>query len=72
MRLQAISTVLLLGWATCGCAQETSNRLPIIDMHMHAIPVAAFGQNREFCPGDQWKTFPAIDPSRDFAQRELV
>ena len=62
---------LLLGWAASGLAQGASDRLPIIDVHMHAIRVDAFGQNREFCPGDQWKTFPGIDPSRDFAQRDL-
>jgi predicted TIM-barrel fold metal-dependent hydrolase len=40
-------------------------------MHMHAVPVDAFGKNREFCPGDQSKTFPGIDPSQDVTQREL-
>ena len=38
---------------------------------MHAVPVDLFGQDREFCPGDRWKTFLGADPSRDPPQREL-
>jgi predicted TIM-barrel fold metal-dependent hydrolase len=44
---------------------------PIIDMHMHAIPVTAFGKDRKFCPGDIRKTFPGIDPSTEYTQQDL-
>ena len=50
-------------------AEETDH--PIIYMHMHAISVTAFGENREFCPGDIRKTFPGIDPSTEFTQQDL-
>ena len=72
MRRLGMSVVCLLGLAASGLAQEDATQPRIIDMHMHAIAVDSFGQNREFCPGDKWKTFPAIDPSReDVEQREL-
>lgn len=50
-------------------AEETE--YPIIDMHMHALSVTAFGKNREFCPGDIRKTFPGVDPSTEFTQQDL-
>jgi predicted TIM-barrel fold metal-dependent hydrolase len=71
MRIRGTIVALSLGCAVSGVAQKTNERPRIIDMHMHAIPVDAFGPGREFCPGDRWKTFPAIDPSRDFTQRDL-
>jgi predicted TIM-barrel fold metal-dependent hydrolase len=50
-------------------AEETDRQ--IIDMHMHAVSVTAFGKSREFCPGDINKTFPGIDPSTEFTQQDL-
>jgi len=36
---------------------------PIIDVHMHALPVTAFGTiGIKACPGDVAKTWPAGDP----------
>ncbi len=72
MRLHFIAMLTVLALCRMILPLQGQQHGPIIDMHMHAIPVDAFGQNREFCPGDQWKTFPAIDPSRDdIEQREL-
>lgn len=63
--------VLPLFFQSFAWAQDSSGGLPIIDMHMHAIPVDSFGKGREFCPGDQWKTFPGIDPRQDITPRNL-
>jgi predicted TIM-barrel fold metal-dependent hydrolase len=65
-----LTTFLLAAGMACSAGGE-EKRLPIIDMHMHAVPADTFGRNREFCPGDIWKTFPGIDPSATTTQRDL-
>jgi len=68
--MKHLIAILLAIMVGCSTAPEEI-ALPIIDMHMHAIPVATFGKHREFCPGDEWKTFPGIDPSVVTTQRDF-
>lgn len=68
--MKRLTMFLLVAGLACSASSQ-EKRLPIIDMHMHAIPVDTFGRNREFCPGDKWKTFPGVDPSAITTQREL-
>jgi uncharacterized protein len=54
-----ISALLLFSAIVAG-GQEPP---PIIDVHMHALPVTAFGAiGIKACPGDVAKTWPAADP----------
>ncbi len=49
--------------SACALGQGRAYEGPIIDMHVHAIPIEAF-QHVTFCPGDSPKEFVAIDPGR--------
>ncbi len=52
--------VLLIFSVIVAAGQEPP---PIIDVHMHALPVTAFGAvGIKACPGDVAKTWPAVDP----------
>lgn len=68
--MKNILTILIIFFIS-KVAFSQDDKLPIIDMHMHAIPANSFGENREFCPGDIWKTFPGIDPTININVREL-
>ena len=51
---------LLLFSAIIAAGQEPP---PIIDVHMHSLPVTAFGAvGIKACPGDVARTWPAVDP----------
>ena len=51
---------LLLFSAIIAAGQEPP---PVIDVHMHSLPVTAFGAvGIKACPGDVAKTWPAVDP----------
>jgi predicted TIM-barrel fold metal-dependent hydrolase len=51
-------------------SEATSSARPIIDMHLHAVPVGGWA-GVGFCPGDQDKHFPPIDPRESFTASDL-
>jgi hypothetical protein len=52
--------------ALASCARE---RLPIIDMHLHAYPVDWFPPGSTYCPGNADKQFPGVDPRKSLASQ---
>ncbi|MBF6023440.1 amidohydrolase family protein [Lysobacter niastensis] len=64
--MKALSFVLCVLLCTPVYAQQ---RLPVIDMHLHAFPADEFPPGTPLCPGDQGVTIPTFDPKAelDFA-----
>lgn len=56
MKLFLITSVF---WLTSALAQD---RLPIIDMHLHATGVSSFGGPMSVCTNEQNVHFPGLDP----------
>lgn len=64
--MKTVSFLLSLLLCSAVYAQQ---RLPVIDMHLHAFPMEEFPPGTPICPGDQGATVPTVDPKAelDFA-----
>jgi predicted TIM-barrel fold metal-dependent hydrolase len=53
--------------------KRRTDRLPIIDMHIHAEPLSEFGGGElAICTGDQDIVLPAIDPKLPYTLQDVV
>jgi len=61
-RARAFAAVAIFGLGASPVAAQAPP--PIIDMHLHALPLSEFGGGMSVCTNDQEVTFPGADPSR--------
>jgi uncharacterized protein len=59
MRVAVIAVVVLSG---CEGQRQSSNRSPIIDMHLHAHSLSQYGGGMPNCANDQEILYPGADP----------
>lgn len=57
--------ILLLFVALSWNSVQAQERPPIIDMHLHAVPLAEFGGDARNCANDQEIVFRGLDPGRE-------
>jgi uncharacterized protein len=57
-RLASALLIVTSGWASAG------DRLPIIDMHLHAHTLADYGGGGRVCTNDEPIEFPGVDPGK--------
>ena len=72
MRLVSLIAALILFPWFCTGQSTPSQRPPISDMHLHALPANFFGKvGASLCAGDREKLFPAIDPRTEVSPEQL-
>ena len=63
--MRAVLLTLLLITAPNGKAAEPPHGGPVIDMHLHALPMEELPPGTPTCPGDQGVLIPTIDPREE-------
>ena len=66
---RALTALLLAAFAASAHAADPPHGGPVIDMHLHALPMDELPPGTPACPGDQRVLVPTIDPKAelDFA-----